>query len=138
MKLLAAFKCWLTRCRSHTVSLALGKKREQKASVVNLAVLDSAVLIPWRRILCFTFLSLVVFGFPGVAKAQYRLSYTITNSEITITGYTLEDPSMPIPDFHVTVPSEMYCLPVTSIGDGAFISGQFERITIPNSVRTIG
>ncbi len=78
-------------------------------------------------------------GLPAVVQAQsYTNSYGIwgytinPNATITITGYTG-------PGGAVTIPSEIYNLPVTSIGDRAFeFRSGLTSVTIPNSVTSIG
>jgi hypothetical protein len=78
-------------------------------------------------------------GLPATVEAQsYTNSYGIwgytinPNATITITGYTG-------PGGAVTIPSEIYNLPVTSIGDRAFdYCIGLTSVTIPNSVASIG
>ena len=57
---------------------------------------------------------------------------TATNNTITITGYTGPDPA-------AAIPATINGLPVTSIGDFAFVSSYFlTNVTIPDSVASIG
>jgi hypothetical protein len=59
-------------------------------------------------------------------------TYTVSNNQATITGYTGAGGA-------VTIPSEVNGNSVTSIGDGAFYSNaNITGITIPTSVITIG
>ncbi len=75
-------------------------------------------------------LLLVLLALPAVAQAQF--DYTNTNGTITMTGYTG-------PGGAVTIPSAINGLPVTSIGDDAFIGcASVTGITIPDSVTSIG
>src|SRR6266576_4731873 len=74
--------------------------------------------------------SVLVIALPAVAQAQF--SYTTYNGTITITGYTG-------PGGAVEVPGSINGLPVSSIGDAAFIGvTTLTRVTVPNSVARIG
>jgi hypothetical protein len=67
---------------------------------------------------------------PAVVQAQFN--YTTDNGAITITGYTG-------PGGAVTIPATINGLPVTGIGDYAFIyNTSLTSITIPDSVTSIG
>ena len=68
--------------------------------------------------------------FPTAGPAQY--TYTTNNSAITITGYTGAGGAL-------TITNTITGLPVTSIGDNAFLANSsLTSVTIPNSVTTIG
>ena len=69
-------------------------------------------------------------GLPTALWVPY--TYTTNNGAITITGYTG-------PGGAVTIPNTINGLPVTSIGDQAFVfcSG-LTSVTIPNGVTTLG
>ncbi len=71
----------------------------------------------------------MVLALPGVAEGQF--SYTNNNGAISITGYTG-------PGGAVVIPSSANGLPVTSIGDRAFLGAGLTSVTIPNSVTSIG
>lgn len=59
-------------------------------------------------------------------------TYFITNGTIMITAYSG-------PGGQVTIPSTMLGLPVTTIGDGAFVNiSTLTSVTIPNSVTVLG
>jgi len=74
-------------------------------------------------------LGLLLLALPGVAQAQ--LFYTTTDGTITITGYTG-------PGGSVTIPSTINGLPVSGIGDNAFVGCvSLTGITIPDSVISI-
>ena len=67
---------------------------------------------------------------PAVSQAQF--TYTINNGTITITGYTGTSAV-------VSIPASLDSLPVTSIGDRAFMSfTSLTGVTIPNTVSSIG
>jgi hypothetical protein len=82
------------------------------------------------RVLGFGFAVLgMVLALPIAVQAQY--TYITNNGTITITGYTG-------PGGAVTIPSEIGDLPVTSIGQEAFVyCSTVTSVTIPNSVTTI-
>jgi hypothetical protein len=75
---------------------------------------------------------LLLLTLPAVVQAQFN--YTTNNSAITITGYTGSGGD-------VTIPSSILVngvsLPVTSIGNYAFLCASMTSVTIPNSVTTI-
>ena len=67
-----------------------------------------------------------------LAVPQGPFTYTTTNGTINITGYTGSGGA-------VTIPSTINGLPVTSIGDKAFLNAtSLTSITIPGSVTNIG
>jgi hypothetical protein len=75
-------------------------------------------------------LMLFLLALPAVVQAQF--TYTTNNGTITITGYTG-------PGGAVTIPSMTNGLPVTSIGDAAFVyCASVTSVTIPNGVTSIG
>ena len=77
-------------------------------------------------------LGLAIFNLStAVVQAEYK--YTTNNGTITITGYTG-------PGGAVNIPDTINGLPVTSIGDGAFVATALNltSVTIPNSVTSIG
>ena len=60
-----------------------------------------------------------------------NFTYTVNNSEITITGYTGEDTQ-------ITIPSEIDGMKVTTIGDNAFYKrSELTSIKIPEGVTSI-
>jgi hypothetical protein len=59
------------------------------------------------------------------------LIYTTTNGAATITGYCGLASA-------VTIPGKLSQLPVTSIGDGAFLYGSLTSVSIPSGVTNIG
>ena len=72
---------------------------------------------------------LLMLALPAAVQAQF--SYATNNGAITITSYSGSGGS-------VIIPGAIYGLPVTSIGDFAFIGAGFTNVTIPNSVTNIG
>ncbi len=71
---------------------------------------------------------------PSVVRAQSvnGLCYTTNNGAITITGYNCTGSG-------VFIPGTINGLPVTSIGDGAFLDCErLTSVTIPNGVTSIG
>jgi BspA type Leucine rich repeat region (6 copies) len=73
---------------------------------------------------------LLLLTLPAVVQAQFN--YTANNGTITITGYTGSGGAVIIPD-------NIFGLPVTSIGSGAFqYCNSLTSVTIPNSVTSIG
>src|ERR1035441_6326031 len=73
---------------------------------------------------------LLLLTVPAVVQAQF--SITTNNGAITITGYTG-------PGGAVTIPSMINGLPVTGIGDQAFVyCTSLTSVTIPNSITNIG
>ena len=63
---------------------------------------------------------------------QETLSYEIGDAEVTITGYGRAAAG------EVAIPEELEGLPVTSIGDMAFLNSCMTSITIPEGVTSIG
>jgi serine/threonine protein kinase len=69
---------------------------------------------------------------PTTATAQDQFTFTTTNGAITIAKYTG-------PGGAVTIPSTIKGLPVTGIGDNAFMNcTSLTNVTIPNGVISIG
>jgi hypothetical protein len=83
-----------------------------------------------RRAARMGMLLLLLLTLPAVVQAQFN--YTTYNGTITITGYYG-------PGGAVTIPYTINGLPVTSIGDSAFVScTSLTSVTIPASVTSIG
>jgi len=59
------------------------------------------------------------------------LTYTTNNGTITITGYTG-------PGGDLTIPSAINGLPVTGIGDFAFMSAPLTNVTLPDTLNSMG
>ena len=80
---------------------------------------------------------LLLLMVPGVVQAQsytnnYGIwTYTSTTGTITITGYSGSGGV-------VTIPDTINALPVTTIGEHAFVYSGLTSVTIPNSVTSIG
>ncbi len=76
---------------------------------------------------------LLVFGVINASAETYGdLTYSVSNGEVTITGYSQSVTS-------VTIPDKIGGHPVTSIGDYAFrYCSSLTSITIPDSVTSIG
>ena len=75
-------------------------------------------------------LSLLVLALPTVAQAQFTCQ--TNGGAITVTGYTGSGGA-------VTIPSTLYGLPVTAIGNSAFLyKSSLTSITLPNSLTSIG
>jgi hypothetical protein len=73
---------------------------------------------------------LLLLALPAAVQAQFN--FITNNGAITITGYTGSGGD-------VTIPSMTNCLPVTGIGDSAFVfCTGLTNVTIPNSVTNIG
>jgi hypothetical protein len=84
---------------------------------------------PMKRIL-LALLGSLLLALPAVVQAQF--TFTTTNGTITITGYTGTNAA-------VTIPSTTNGLPVTSIGDSAFVNdGSLANVTILANVSNIG
>ena len=72
------------------------------------------------------------FGGIQAAKLLYPYAFTVNADEtITIDGYTG-------PGGTVTIPATIIGLPVTGIGDWAFMGTSLSSVTIPGSVTSIG
>jgi hypothetical protein len=84
----------------------------------------------YRLISASSLLPLLLVLLP-VAIVQAQFNYTANNGTITITGYTG-------PGGAVVIPSRIHGLPVTAIGDNAFLSSSLTSVTIPDTVTTIG
>jgi hypothetical protein len=77
---------------------------------------------------------LLLLALPAVARAQYN--FTVSNSAVTITGYTGPGGAVAIPS---TILVSSVFLPVTTIGDWAFYKAtSVTSVTIPTSVTRIG
>jgi hypothetical protein len=72
---------------------------------------------------------LLLLTLPALVQAQFN--YTTNNGTITITGYTG-------PGGAVTIPDRINGLPVTRIGDEAFVNCYLTRVAIGNNVTSIG
>ncbi len=72
---------------------------------------------------------LLLFALPAVVRSQF--TFTTNNGAITITGYTGSGGA-------VAIPGLTNGLPVTSIGDEAFLGSDLTSVIIPDSVTTIG
>jgi hypothetical protein len=72
---------------------------------------------------------LLLMTLPALAQAQFN--YTTNIGTITITAYTGGGGA-------VTIPSTITGLPVTSIGDEAFLGSGLTSVIIPDSVTNIG
>ncbi|MFO7535334.1 MAG: leucine-rich repeat protein [Kiritimatiellia bacterium] len=82
--------------------------------------------IAWRSLL----IAFLLFG-AGSAQAQYL--YTVTNGEVTITGYTGHEKT-------ITLPQTLEGLPVIGLGREAFraAGAGVTNLTIPTGVKKIG
>jgi len=99
---------------------AFGSKQLQRSS-------SPHSRIPGRvRALCILALLLSA---PAAVQAQF--DYAITNGTVTITGYTG-------PGGNVTIPDTIEGLPVTTVGDRAFLERSVTGIVIPDTVTSIG
>lgn len=66
------------------------------------------------------------------SDASSLFEYSIIDAEVTVTKYTGSEKN-------VTIPSEINCLPVTEIGDRAFMNQEsLVSVSIPEGVRKIG
>ncbi len=80
----------------------------------------------------FAFLLAIAATLPVQALTFGDFTYTATATEATITGYTGAGGV-------VTIPGTINSLPVTSIGDYAFVyRTDLTSVTIPASITTIG
>src|SRR5215471_18204809 len=72
----------------------------------------------------------MLLTFPALVEGQF--SYLVTNNTVSIVGYTGSGGS-------VTIPSDVNGVPVTGIGDNAFLNNtNITAIKIPDSVTNIG
>lgn len=76
-------------------------------------------------------ISLVIFPIPTSALTSGDFTYEVVDGSAVITDYTGSEAN-------VTVPGEINGYTVTKIGDSAFYNKNFEIITLPDSVETIG
>ena len=85
------------------------------------------------RALCLLFVALISIFAPPAARAQdYTFITNADNNGITITGYVGAGGD-------VTIPGTINGLPVTSIGNSAFLSAtSLTGVTIPNTVTNLG
>ena len=90
-----------------------------------------------RRIFSLVFLCTVLAALcvllrpTAEAATSGDFTYTVSNGEATITGYTGYAGD-------VDIPSTLDGYPVTAIGDGAFYGSSLAAVEIPNGVTTIG
>lgn len=91
-------------------------------------------------LLVVSILSSIIIAFPTSASAAYytmtnwKLAYTISGGEVTITGYTTT--SSP---HTLEIPAKISGYPVTKIGDSAFANcDSLLFLTFPNSIKHIG
>ena len=68
----------------------------------------------------------------AVTYYSTEYSYTITNDEVTIVSWHFSE------ETEIDIPAEINGYPVTAIGDNAFSSRKVSKVTIPDSVKTIG
>jgi hypothetical protein len=101
----------------------------------NVALFDKARIgSPTKTELLTRLLWAAVLVLPVAAQAQF--TFTNNNGTLTITGYTGPGGSVTIPG---RIPDATNGLPVTSIGDNAFVNtSAVTNVTIPNSVTNIG
>jgi hypothetical protein len=96
----------------------------------NLAVRRRASCFHVPFLLPALFFGWLLLGMPVAVQAQFN--YTVTNGTVTITGYTGTNAD-------VVIPSTIDGLPVTAIGDSAFIyCTSLTSVSIPSSVTSIG
>ncbi|MGH7970021.1 MAG: leucine-rich repeat domain-containing protein, partial [Limisphaerales bacterium] len=92
--------------------------------------LSNCIHHPFRHFCPLRILPLLMLpSLPTTVQAQFN--YTITNGAVTITAYTG-------PGGAVIIPDTIDGLPVTSIGQAAFIRTSLTAVTIPNGVISIG
>ena len=68
---------------------------------------------------------------PGQTGQTGYFTWQFLNNEMTITGYTGTETD-------ITIPSQIYLIPVTTIGQQAFQNHQLTSVNIPDSVTSIG
>ena len=82
-----------------------------------------------RRFVAALLLLWLLLALPAVVHGQY--TYTTTNNQITLTGYTGSESVL-------ILPATINDLPVTCLGASAFQNSSLTGVTIPNSVTSIG
>jgi hypothetical protein len=83
-----------------------------------------------RRLMPFCLLWVVLLAMPAAVQAQFNLT-TNGDGSINISGYAGSGGT-------VIIPSTIFGLPVTSIGQGAFQNSSVTSVTIPDSVISLG